>query len=383
MKQSKLKVLVLSAVAVLAMASCNKKDEPKKEGGVDAANIEYSSENANSWHNYMNNVAALLKADATALYTSWATAYNDGEAFATTFKSHNSSYKTALNCVEQILEGCQDIASEVGTAKIGDPYDLYQSGKTTEALYAVESWYSWHSRDDYTNNIYSVRNSYYGTRDGKVAENSLYNLISGKNAELHQKVVDAISGAADAIQAIPQPFRNNINSTESSKAMDACAELDVVLAELESYIQNEASINTDEVLDPIVTNYVDAVVLPTYSDLQQKAAALQAAITTLNADRTSNNFSKACEAWIDAREPWEMSEAFLFGPVDDLGLDPNMDSWPLDQEAIVKILESGNFNEMNWNDGDSDEAIEAAQSVRGFHTLEFLLFKDGLPRTVE
>ena len=208
-------------------------------------------------------------------------------------------------------------------------------------------------------------------------------MISGKNAELHKKVVDAISGAADAIQAIPQPFRNNINSTESSNAMDACAELDAVLAELESYIQNEASINTDEVLDPIVTNYVDAVVLPTYSDLQQKATALQAAVTALNNDRTSANFSKACNAWLEAREPWEMSEAFLFGPVDELGLDPNMDSWPLDQEAIVKILESGNFNEMNWSDGDSDEAIEAAQSVRGFHTLEFLLFKDGLPRTVE
>ncbi|MCR4799062.1 MAG: peptidase M75 [Bacteroidales bacterium] len=383
MKQSKLKVLILGAVAVLAMASCDKKNDNKKDDVVEAANIEYSSKNANSWHNYMNNVAALLKADATALYTSWATAYNDGEAFATTFKSHNSSYKTALNCVEQILEGCQDIASEVGTAKIGDPYDLYQSGKTTEALYAVESWYSWHSRDDYTNNIYSIRNSYYGSLDGNPAENSLYNLISTKNADLHNEVVSAISGAAQAIQAIPQPFRNNINSTESGKAMDACAALEATLVKLESYIQEEASINSDEVLDPIVTNYVDVVVLPTYKALQEKATALQSAVTALNNDRTSANFSKACNAWLEAREPWESSEAFLFGPVDELGLDPNMDSWPLDQDAIVKILESGNYNEMNWSDGDSDEAIEAAQSVRGFHTLEFLLFKDGLPRTVE
>ena len=38
--------------------------------------------------------------------------------------------------------------------------------------------------------------------------------------------------------------------------------------------------------------------------------------------------------------PWEQSEAFLFGPVDILGLDPNMDSWPLDQVAIVNILNS-------------------------------------------
>ena len=44
-------------------------------------------------------------------------------------------------------------------------------------------------------------------------------------------------------------------------------------------------------------------------------------------------FETACNAWITAREPWEESEAFLFGPVDELGLDPNMDSWPLDQNA--------------------------------------------------
>ena len=55
----------------------------------------------------------------------------------------------ALNCVEQIIDGCLDIANEVGEAKIGDPLALYNSGQTTEALYAVESWYSWHSREDY------------------------------------------------------------------------------------------------------------------------------------------------------------------------------------------------------------------------------------------
>lgn len=48
-----------------------------------------------------------------------------------------------------------------------------------------------------------------------------------------------------------------------------------------------------------------------------------------------------------AREPWEKSEAFLFGPVDAMGLDPNMDSWPLDQASIIQILNSGNFNDLN------------------------------------
>ena len=30
-----------------------------------------------------------------------------------------------------------------------------------------------------------------------------------------------------------------------------------------------------------------------------------------------------------------------------MGLDPNMDSWPLDQASIIQILNSGNFNDLN------------------------------------
>ena len=86
---------------------------------------------------------------------------------------------------------------------------------------------------------------------------------------------------------------------------------------------------------------------------------------------------------MQAREPWEMSEAFLFGPVADLGLDPNMDSWPLDAAALKNILSNGNFQELEWEGefDEEDETISAAQNVRGFHTLEFLLFYMGEPRT--
>ena len=132
-----------------------------------------------------------------------------------------------------------DIAGEVGEAKIGEPYDLYVSGKTTEALYAVESWYSWHSRDDYTNNILSIRNAYYGSRDGSINANSLSKLVAKYNADLDTEVKAAIKAAADAIQAIPQPFRNNINSVEAAAAMDACAELsDVLENELKPFLVN-------------------------------------------------------------------------------------------------------------------------------------------------
>ena len=115
-----------------------------------------------------------------------------------------------MNCLEQIVDGCADIANEVGTAKIGDPYNLYMAGRTEEALYAVESWYSWHSRDDYTNNIRSIRNSYYGSLDGTVNTHSMSALIAEADPDLDARLKAAIQKAADDIQAIPQPFRDGV-----------------------------------------------------------------------------------------------------------------------------------------------------------------------------
>ena len=200
----------------------------------EAANAVYNAGNANAWAQYMRNTAQLLVDDVTTLCDAW----NNG--YADKFKSHNGGeFTSGLSCIEQLIDGCIDIAGEVGQAKIGDPYDLYVSGKTNEALYAVESWYSWHSRDDYTNNIYSIRNAYYGSRDKSVNKNSLSALVAKYNSELDADVKKAIQKAADAIQAIPQPFRNNINSKEAQAAMEACAELsDILEQELKPFLIN-------------------------------------------------------------------------------------------------------------------------------------------------
>lgn len=191
-----------------------------------------------SWCNYMKAVANLLKKDATDLYEAWALSYEGKDAYATIFKNHNNStYPTALACVEEIIDGCITIADEVGNAKIGDPYNLYMSGQTTQALYAVESWYSWHSKDDYTNNIYSVRNAYYGSLTTTVAANSIAAIVAKNNPTLDREVKAAIKAAENAIQAIPTPFRNHINSSESEAAMEACADLVDVLERLKSEIR--------------------------------------------------------------------------------------------------------------------------------------------------
>jgi hypothetical protein len=72
-----------------------------------------------------------------------------------------------------------------------------------------------------------------------VNKNSLSALVAKYNAELDAEVKAAITNAANAIQAIPQPFRNNINSNEAQAAMEACAELsDILENDLKPFLIN-------------------------------------------------------------------------------------------------------------------------------------------------
>ena len=384
--------MLCAAVGTLSLGftACGSDDDdtPKNPNeGRAAADIVYSQQNAAAWGNYMVAVANLLNKDASTLYERWSTGANyGGSSYAGYFKSHNNEdFGSALNCVEQIIDGCTDIASEVGSTKIGDPYKLYVAGKTTEALYAVESWYSWHSIADYANNIRSIRNAYYGSRNGSVNANSLSAVLAKSNPELDAETKAMIKDAIDKIEAIPDPFRNNINSTQAKEAMNACTELsDFLDTQLKTYFQNTPAVNSDAVLDPVVKQYVDGVVLPTYLDLKNANAALFAAVQAFHKNPSNAAFENCAKAWLVSREPWESSEAFLYGPVADLGLDPNMDSWPLDQAGIVKVLNSQAWAELEWK-GDFDEEdddIASAQSLRGFHTLEFLIFRDGKARTL-
>lgn len=396
MKKYLFSAMLLLCGASMGFVSCSDDDDTEK---VNAQDVDYSSDNADAWGNYMRNVATLLNNDSKNLSDAWSVTYAEtGKTYAELFKTHasESGYTSVDDCIEEIVEKMGEIANEVGSSKIGDPYAKYTAGNTTEALYAVESWYSWHSRDDYTNNIMSIKNAYYGTTGNTyngtpvVAEKSFANYLAGTTIDT--KVREAIDAAAAAIQAIPQPFRSNINSTQTVAAMNACETLQRLLGEIETddgavegeatNLKQEALKLTDEQKQNIVDNFVDNVVVPTYKDLKEKNQLLYNAVITLANNPTNANFENACEAWLVARQPWETSEAFLFGPVDEFGLDPNMDSWPLDADAIVNILNSKSWSDLEWNDGDDDAKVESAQNVRGFHTLEFLLFKNGKARTV-
>lgn len=377
------------AAAAISLAACSGDEtvatlpEGTDEVTLEIDNTEVTSQNVNNWTAYACRVAELLAQDAATLHADWSQSYKGGTGFAEQFKQGNTAYPSAISCVEQVVDGCADIANEVGTAKIGEPRDLWESGKYTEAVYAVESWYSYHSIDDYANNIRSIQNAICGTRDGRTeATHSIAAYLKAHNPELYAATTTAITAAIARIEGMASPFRSHIGNSGVLAAMEACSDLEQVLANrLKPYIATLTDDAATAALQAIVATYVDDVVVPTYAELAACNRELSTAVNALRAHPSDDTFKAAAAAWMKARAPWEKSEAFLFGPVDEEGLDPNMDSWPLDQAAIANILSTGSFADLEYVDGAGDEVVEAAQNVRGFHTLEFLLFKDGKPRT--
>ena len=57
------------------------------------------------------------------------------------------------------------------------------------------------------------------------------------------------------------------------------------------------------VLEPVVDNYADAVVLPTYKALMEKNSALYDAVAALCASPSDKAFEKAADAWLAAGRP--------------------------------------------------------------------------------
>ena len=130
-----------------------------------------------------------------------------------------SRYTAQRDAVEEIIQGIADIADEVANGKLADPY-------TTKDVLVVESWHSWNSLTDFRNNLQSILNAYTSSYKGITAEHSISALVAAKNAALDDEVKAKINTAITALEAIPEPYRNNLNDDSTiPTAMSAINEV--------------------------------------------------------------------------------------------------------------------------------------------------------------
>ena len=135
--------------------------------------------------------------------------------------------------------------------------------------------------------------------------------------------------------------------------------------------------------EAIVKQYLNHTVYPTYAQLAEKTDALVGNLDALKANKTQANVNAATATFLEARHWWELSEAFLFGAASDFGIDPHIDSWPLDEDAFNNLMASPNMIAMLADDEDGTVAGEQlGNALLGFHGIEYILFRDGEPRNV-
>lgn len=125
--------------------------------------------------------------------------------------------------------------------------------------------------------------------------------------------------------------------------------------------------------------FAEQLVLPTYQTLAERSVVLANASETAATEPTERAVENARRAWIDARVPWERSEAFLFGPVDTEGHDPYLDSWPINVTDLQKVIDPAT----GPAEIDTETVESLTEGLRGFHVVEYLLFADagGNPAT--
>ena len=126
----------------------------------------------------------------------------------------------------------------------------------------------------------------------------------------------------------------------------------------------------------VVSSFVNTIALPQYQSLQDKATALNTAVTTLSTTPTAANLAAAQQAWRATRAAWETCEGFLIGPVEDDNYDPNMDTWPVDYLQLDSLISSSTSFSVATVQG-------LGQSLRGFHPLEFILWGQSGNATVD
>jgi len=123
----------------------------------------------------------------------------------------------------------------------------------------------------------------------------------------------------------------------------------------------------------VVAAYIDSVIVPTYAQLERQLPLLHDALVELREAPTDANLERARFAWRAARQPWEWSESFLFGPVSTMGFDPTLDTWPISRDDLEAVL-SGS------TPLDKASVAQLEPDVKGFHALELILFGDRAAR---
>ena len=138
----------------------------------------------------------------------------------------------------------------------------------------------------------------------------------------------------------------------------------------------------EKALKEAVEGYVPGVIYKIYDNLADETETLYNQLSDLKkkGTYTQADIDRICTTFLSARKWWEQSEAFLYGAATAYGIDPHIDSWPLDKDKLAKSL--SNAETIADLDEEGAGAVdEVGAASLGFHGIEFIIFRDGKNRT--
>ncbi len=146
--------------------------------------------------------------------------------------------------------------------------------------------------------------------------------------------------------------------------------------------ENNTKVISDKeaALQQAVTPYVNNTVIATYKAMADAGMTLldqtEAILDKVEkAEDYTTLMRDAGASWRAMRKHWEQSEAFLFGPAASHNIDPHIDSWPLDFNAMNALLHDADRMAVIEEEGGAYVGDKLGYALKGFHAAEYLLFE--------
>lgn len=142
----------------------------------------------------------------------------------------------------------------------------------------------------------------------------------------------------------------------------------------------EVTSDKEAALQQAVTPYVNNTVIATYSNMANAGMTLlEQAEQILDKVEKGEDYTQlikdADASWRLMRKYWEQSEAFLYGPASAHNIDPHIDSWPLDFNAMNALLNDAARMAQIEEEGGAYVGDKLGYALKGFHGAEYLLFE--------
>ena len=164
--------------------------------------------------------------------------------------SATTGYHSWQGTINQIfVGGCSNICSEVADQKLGQAYRTATgSGSEEDSRDYIESPYSHRSFIDYQDNIYSIKNTLYGTRDVNATapvEHSIINLLKSMNYSGLNDLTSALNNAIQALETAKnsgKSFVEDPGAQHVKDCIDAVDNLDEELNKAGAWVNKQAAL---------------------------------------------------------------------------------------------------------------------------------------------